>query len=101
MSYNPPFDFTLPSPPYYRPASSVTLTCVSDDGTEPLQYHWSSTCSDCFAFDNSSSNISINILKSTDAGTHTCTVIDAEEKTGLAQTEMKLIGMFKSCGNPD
>ena len=96
MSYNPPFDFTLPSPPYYRPASSVTLTCISEDGTEPLQYRWSSTCSDCFTSDNSSSHISINILKSTDAGIHTCTVIDAAGKTGFAMTEMKLIGKFKS-----
>ena len=96
MSYNPPFDFTLPSPPYYRPASSVTLTCISEDGTEPLQYRWSSTCSDCFTSDNSSSHISINILKSTDAGIHTCTVIDAAGETGFAITEMKLIGKFKS-----
>ena len=97
MSYNSPVDFTLPSPPYYRPATSVTLTCVSDDGTRPLQYHWSSTCSDCFAFDSSSSHISVNILKSTDAGMHTCTVMDAEGNTGFAVTEMKLIGTYYIC----
>ena len=95
MTYNPPSDFTLPSPPYYRPASSVTLTCVAGNGVLPLQYTWSSTCADCFASSRSSSSISTNILKSTDAGVHTCTVTDADGNTGYAATEMKLIGKFQ------
>ena len=93
MSYNPPPDFTLPSPPYYRPASSVTLSCIAENGASPLQYHWSSNCSNCFASDSSSHRISTDILKSSDAGTHTCTVTDAEGNSGYATTEMNLIGM--------
>ena len=95
ISYDPPFDFNLPNPPYYRPASSVALTCVAENAIEPLQYSWSSTCSSCVFSDNSSNHISINILKSTDAGIHTCTVIDGAGSTGSAMTEMKLIGKIK------
>ena len=91
--YNPPPDFTLESPPYYRPASSVSLACDSD-GTAPFTYHWSSTCSNCFTSDNASSIISIDVLKSSDAGEHTCTVTDATGHTGSASTEISLIGML-------
>lgn len=94
VEYNPPRDFTLPSPPYYRPASSVTLRCIAKNGASPLQYHWSSTCSNCFASNSSSRHISTNILKSTDVGTHTCTVTDREGYSGYARTEMKLNGKF-------
>ena len=73
MIYNPPSDFTLQSPPFYRPASSVTLICVAEDGSAPVNYQWSSTCSSCFASSGFTDRITTNILKSTDAGTHTCT----------------------------
>ena len=92
MIYNPPPDFTLQSPPFYRPASSVTLICVAEDGSTPVNYQWSSTCSSCFASSGLTDRITTDILKSTDAGTHTCTVTDAEGNTGYASTEMKLIG---------
>ena len=95
MDYTPPSDFSLPSPPYYRPASSVSLTCVApSDAVLPLTYHWTSTCSSCFAFSNTSSRVTIDILRSSDAGVHTCTVTDAVGHIGHAVTEMKLIGMY-------
>ena len=94
MDYNHPPDFKLQTPPYYRPASSVTLTCESD-GVGLLRYQWSSTCStSCFASDSTSNAISTDILKSNDAGEHTCTVTDAAGHTGSAVTAMRLMGKY-------
>ena len=94
VDYTPPEDFLLPSPPYYRPASSVSLACVAPpDAVPPLTYRWSSTCSSCFTSNNSSREITIDILRSSDGGIHTCTVTDAEGHTGSAKTEMRLYGM--------
>ena len=95
VSYTPPSDFTLPSPPYYRPASSVSLTCLApSDAVPPLTYRWSSTCSSCSVSSSSSREITIDILRSSDSGTHTCTVTDSEGHTGQANTEMRLFGMY-------
>ena len=94
VDYTPPPDFNLPSPPYYRPASSVSLTCLAlPDAVSPLTYHWSSTCSSCNVSDYRSRHITIDILKSSDAGIHTCTVTDAEGHSGSAETQMRLYGM--------
>ena len=94
VSYNPPSDFTLPSPPYYRPATSVTLTCHAHGNI--TSYYWTSTCSNyCFAHGTYSQSISDSILTSNDAGIHTCTATDADGTTGSNSTEMKLIG--KGC----
>ena len=92
VTYNPPSDFDLPSPPYYRPATSVTLTCRAHHPTGSVSYQWSSTCSSCFASSGSSQSISDNILQSNDAGFHTCTVVDNIGNTGSKSTEMRLIG---------
>ena len=92
VSYNPPSDFTLPSPPYYRPASSVTLTCRAHGATGTVRYQWSSTCSSCFASSSTSQSVSDNILTSNDAGVHSCTATDADGSTGTNSTEMQLIG---------
>ena len=92
VAYNPPSDFTLPSPPYYRPASPVSLTCHAPDATGSASYRWSSTCSSCFASSSTSQTINHIILKSIDAGVHTCTVVDSNGNTGSDSTEMRLIG---------
>ena len=92
VTYNPPFDFTLPSPPYYRPASSVTLTCRAHHASGSVSYQWSSTCSSCFASSTTAQTISETILKSNSAGVHTCRVTDGDGNTGSNNTEMKLIG---------
>ena len=93
VTYNPPSDFTLPSPPYYRPATSVTLTCQAHHATGTVSYRWSSTCSSCFASSSTAQSISNTILKSIDAGVHTCTATDGSGNIGSNSTEMKLIGM--------
>ena len=93
--YNPPTDFDVPSPPYYRPATSVTLTCsATPNSARSLRYEWSSTCSSCIVSGNTSRELSIDILKSSDAGIHSCTVTDAEGHSGHASSEMILIGVF-------
>ena len=92
MDYDPPSDFTHPSPPYYRPASSVTLTCVVYDAIGSVQYKWMSSQVESFAHQLSVQHIVRNILTASDAGTHTCTVIDELGNTGSASTDMILIG---------
>ena len=94
VTYNPPFDFTLPSPPYYRPASSVTLTCHVHNATGSVSYQWSSTCSSCFASSSTAQIVSETILKSNSAGVHTCRVTDSDGNTGSNNTEMRLIGEY-------
>ena len=101
MTYNPPFDFTLPSPPYYHPASSVTLTCRAHHASGSVSYRWSSTCSSCFASSNTAQSVSETILKSNSAGVHTCRVTDGGGNTGSNSTEMRLIGKLVgyTCSN--
>ena len=101
VTYNPPFDFTLPSPPYYRPASSVTLTCRAHHASGPVSYQWSSTCSSCFASSSTAQTISVTILRSNSAGVHTCTATDGGGNTGSNSTEMRLIGKLVgyTCSN--
>ena len=94
MAYNPPHDFTLPSPPYYRPATSVTLTCHAHNATGPVSYRWTSTCSDCFLKGSGSQSVSESILRSNSAGVHTCIAVDSVRNTGWNNTEMKLIGIY-------
>ena len=97
VSYSRPSDFRLPSPPYYRPASSVTLTCRAHHPTGSVTYLWSSTCSNsnCFARSSSSQSISRTILQSIDAGVHTCRATDSSGNTGRNSTEMILIGKYR------
>ena len=96
MNYNPPYDFTLQTPPYYRPATSVSLTCIAINAVGPVRYTWSSTCdrSRCFAASGTSSTISKDILMSEDVGIHMCSVTDKRGNKGFATTEMKLYGLF-------
>ena len=90
--YNPPVDFTYLSPPYYRPATSVTLTCQVYGYTASITYSWTSTGSGSFASSSTSQSVTKTILTSTDRGIHTCTVTDSDGNTGSNSTEMQLIG---------
>ena len=99
VTYNPPSDFTLPSPPYYRPATSVTLTCHTHNATGSVTYQWSSTCTSCFASSSTAQSISDSILTSSDAGVHTCTVTDQDGNTGNGSTPMQLIGIQSKVPN--
>ena len=92
VTYDPPSDFNLPSPPYYRPASTVTLTCRAHSPVGSVSYQWSSTCTSCFASSSTSQSATQTILQSNDAGVHTCTATDSVNNTGRNSTEMKLIG---------
>ena len=83
------------SPPVYRAASSVTLTCVAPGLTGSLSYHWTSTCSNCFASNSYSQTLSKNILVHRDAGNHTCTVSNNYGISGYNTTEMRINGTFK------
>ena len=92
VTYDRPSDFNLLSPPYYRPASTVTLTCRAHSPVGSASYEWYSTCSDCFTTNSISQSVSQTILQSNDAGVHTCTATDSVNNTGRNSTEMKLIG---------
>ena len=83
------------SPPVYRTASSVTLTCVAPGLTGSLSYCWRSTCSNCFASNSYSQTLSKNILVHRDAGNHTCTVSNNYGISGYNTTEMRINGTFK------
>ena len=92
MDYTPPDDFHLPSPPYYRPASSVSLACVATNAVGTASYLWFSTNSDSFANGASGGSISRDILTAFDAGYHICTATDEVGNTGTAMTPMELFG---------
>ena len=81
ISYTPPDQYPDYSPPNYRAASSVTLTCVVSGAVgSSISYRWSSTCRSCFTSGSSSRSITTTFLRSRDAGVHTCTVTDGIEK---------------------
>ena len=94
--YQAPSDFSLPSPPYYRPASSITLTCIVHGASEPVHYQWSSTSANSFAqkYSPTSPTLVQSKLTSADAGLHTCTVTDADGTIVSQSTQMILIGMY-------
>ena len=91
MKYSPPVDFTLPSPPYFRPATSVILTCYVKTASEDVSYLWSSTNPRSFVVNHTSSTVSKTILTSDDAGNHTCTATDSTGSNS-STIKMKLIG---------
>ena len=81
------------SPPNYRAATPVTLTCVASGTTGSVSYRWTSTCRSCFASSSSSSTISKEFLVARDAGVHTCSVTDSSGNRGSNQTTMNIAGM--------
>ena len=97
ITYSPPDQYPDYSPPNYRAASSVTLRCVAIGTTGGVSYRWSSTCrSGCFAYSATAQTISENMLRSRDAGVHTCTLTDGEGNTGTNSTTMNIVGMYYS-----
>ena len=93
VDYTPPSDFNLPSPPYYRPASSVSLTCVAPtDAVGDVSYLWFSTNTDSFVNGSTERMVYQEVLTAFDAGYHTCTVTDEVGNTGSAHITMKLFG---------
>ena len=92
ITYTSPGTYPVYSPPNYRAASAVSLRCVASGYSGSISYQWSSTCSSCFASSSSSQTISDNILRSRDAGVHTCSVTDSLGNTGSNSTTMKIVG---------
>ena len=89
-------------PPYYRAASSVTLTCRVVGGTGRIRYRWTSTCSryDCFvlsagSYEYSYAGVSRSsaLLCTHDAGIHTCSAYEETLRiSGNASTVMNVVG---------
>ena len=92
VTYSPPADFILPSPPFFRPATSVILTCQVEGASRDVSYLWSSTNSKSFVVNRNSSDVSQQILTSDDAGNHTCYVNDSAGNSNFSNIEMQLIG---------
>lgn len=93
INYTSPDTYPVYSPPNYRAASGpVTLRCVAAGANGSVTYHWSSTCSSCFARSSSSQTITRTFVTSGDAGTHTCSVRDENGNTGAASTTMNILG---------
>ena len=95
ITYSPPDQYPDYSPPNYRAASSVTLRCIATGTTGSISYRWSSTCRNgCFAYSATTQAISENMLRSRDAGVHTCTVTDGAGNTGTNSTTMNIVCMY-------
>ena len=92
VTHNPPADSTIPSPPYFRPATSVTLTCHVEGTSRPVSYHWTSTNPNSFVVNSRSSTVSKTILTSDDAGNHTCYATSSGGSTSSNTIKMQLIG---------
>ena len=91
-TYSPPFDFTFPSPPYYRPGTSVTLTCHAHGASQNVNYYWSPITGSYIPTKYYGKTVSIGKLTSAYGGVYTCTATDDEGFTGSNRTEIKLKG---------
>ena len=93
--YDQPPDFDLPSPPYYRPATSVTLQCNVTGATGPISYHWTSNSSNPLsAYQQALQNIRITRMRVVNSGLYVCTVTDSDEVTFSSSTTVSLAGML-------
>jgi len=96
ISYTPPEPGY--QPPYYRAASSVTLTCRGLGVSGQIRYYWTSTCSSCFVpggwyYSYSGSSRTQSYLVARDAGTHTCSAhSDSYGISGSTTTVMNVVG---------
>ena len=81
--------------PEYKAGSAITLSCTASNTFPPVNYHWTSTCPDCFVLDQSSNDtIAKDILHSRDSGNHTCSVTDDVGNTGNATFNLHVYGML-------
>ena len=98
ISYTPPEPGY--QPPYYRAASSVTLTCRGLGVSGQIRYYWTSTCSSCFVpggwyYSYSGSSRTQSYLVARDAGTHTCSAhSDSYGISGSTTTVMNVVGEY-------
>ncbi len=72
--------------------------CAASGTTGHVTYRWSSTCGWCFVSSSSSQNISETILRSRDAGVHSCSVTDSLGSTGRDVITMNIVGKIERAG---
>ena len=94
VSYTSPPDLYLGSP-YYRPASSISLSCVARGVADSASWLWSSKYSSAFTYNSRASVRSTTRLDAYDVGRHTCTVTDVDGTTLSASTYIQLYGMSR------
>ena len=87
VTYKAPPDFNFSSPPYYRPAGSVSLMCVVNGASGSVRYEWSFRSSVTYY----TSYIRIS-LTAENAGRYTCTATDEDGSAVSASTEVILVG---------
>ena len=96
VTYAAPPDFDL-SPPYYRPASSLTLSCTATGTLDSVAYQWRSSYSLSFTSGATNAVISKTTLTAYDSGTHTCTITDTDGTTSSASVKVSLYGKPMDC----
>ena len=94
VAYEAPPDFDLPSPPYFRPGSSLTLRCVPQGSSQSIQYQWLSISSQSFTHGSTSSEVHDNTLTLYDAGLHTCTITDNDGSRTSHSIQITLYGIY-------
>lgn len=90
-------DLTHLSPPYYHPASSITLICNAFGARGVISYYWTVTCtsSACSRRTYTTQRVNIDLLTSAYAGVYTCTVTDSTGRNISNSTEIKLKGVYQ------
>ena len=80
----------------YHVATSVTLICqVGLEAVQPVSYQWSSSCAGpCSVGGQTDDTVTISLLRSTDSGTHACTVTDNVGNSGNGSLNFNVTGKF-------
>ena len=92
IAYDPPSDYDFATPPYYRPCTSVTLTCMASGATGEVSYSWTSTNTNSFFHGKTDKSVTATMLTASDGGLHKCCATDADGNSGCAKTEMAMKG---------
>lgn len=97
VEYEAPPDFAL-SPPYYRPASSITLSCIATGALGSVNYQWESRYHhrdrQSLAYGE---RIHFDIMTPYDSGIHTCTITDVDGTTISTSAKVLLYGKLMAC----
>ena len=92
ITYKAPPDFKFSSPPYYRPAGSVSLMCVVNGASGSVRYEWSFRSGVTYYSESSITSYKRLSLTAQNAGHYTCTVTDEDGSAVSASTEIILVG---------
>lgn len=76
----------------YKAGTSVTLTCAVEGAYPPLTYQWSSDCTYCFTYDQTSSAVTTQAIHGGDSGVHSCAVNDYVGHTGSSNISIQVVG---------